>query len=126
MILKVALLLADRDLGKSTIINFIAFAYGGFCSYLELASKMRDKTFIGKFRANNFTERLLTSLDKQTDEVGMRFIVDLGRKKTDIWPTGYLLQLIFHPLLSLARRYHRTDSFSSSRQRLTLDVGPYA
>lgn len=44
---------------------------------------MRDKTFIGKFRANNFTERLLTGLDKQKDEVGNGCFIDLGCKATD-------------------------------------------
>ncbi|RPB16069.1 hypothetical protein P167DRAFT_556988 [Morchella conica CCBAS932] len=37
--------------------------------YLELAGKMREKSFISKFRANNFTERLFTKLNKQTDEI---------------------------------------------------------
>lgn len=73
MILKVVLLLADRGLGKSVPWSAPLLLLMGFCSYLELASKMRDKTFIGKFRANNFTERLLTSLDKQTDEVGVSY-----------------------------------------------------
>lgn len=37
--------------------------------YLELAGKMREKSFISRFRANNFTERLLTKLSGQTDEI---------------------------------------------------------
>ncbi|KAI5804020.1 wings apart-like protein regulation of heterochromatin-domain-containing protein, partial [Peziza echinospora] len=37
--------------------------------YLELATKLRDKTFVHKFRANNFDQRLLTGLEKQCDEI---------------------------------------------------------
>lgn len=88
---------------------------------------MRDKTFIGKFRANNFTERLLTGLDKQKDEVGNGCLSILDVRPLTVWrATGYLLQLILHPLLSLARRYHCTDCFSSLWQRLTLGVDPDA
>lgn len=67
----------------------------GVYSYLELALKMRDKTFIGKFRANNFTERLLTSLDKKTDEVRMSFIIDLACKETDVLPVDRLFALAY-------------------------------
>ncbi|KAL7266172.1 hypothetical protein RUND412_011291 [Rhizina undulata] len=37
--------------------------------YLELASKMRDKTWVHKFRANDFDTRLLSNLNQQTDEI---------------------------------------------------------
>lgn len=84
MILKAVLLLADRGLGKLIPYSTsFLLLMGEVCSYLELASKMRDKIFIGKFRANNFTERLLTSPDKQKDEVGRSCFIDLGCKMTD-------------------------------------------
>lgn len=37
--------------------------------YLELATKLLDKAFLQKFRANNFERRLLKDLGKQNDEV---------------------------------------------------------
>lgn len=37
--------------------------------YIELATKLRDKSFLYKFRANNFDRRLLANFSTQTDEV---------------------------------------------------------
>lgn len=83
MISRVVPLLADRGLGESISYSAPLIFLIGFCSYLELASKMRDKAFIGKFRANNFTERLLTSLDRQTDEVRRGCLSNFGFKMAD-------------------------------------------
>ncbi|KAF8427336.1 wings apart-like protein regulation of heterochromatin-domain-containing protein [Tirmania nivea] len=37
--------------------------------YIELATRLRDKTFFQKFRANNFERRLLKDFGKQDDEI---------------------------------------------------------
>lgn len=70
MILKATPHLVDRGLGKSILSNLTPpLILTEICRYLEFASKMRDKAFVGKFRANNLSERLLANLNKKTDEV---------------------------------------------------------
>ncbi|KAF8471923.1 wings apart-like protein regulation of heterochromatin-domain-containing protein [Kalaharituber pfeilii] len=41
---------------------------------IELVTKLRDKSFLHKFRANNFESRLLVDFRKQTDEI-IRFVL---------------------------------------------------
>ncbi|RPB25407.1 hypothetical protein L211DRAFT_836749 [Terfezia boudieri ATCC MYA-4762] len=62
--------------------------------YIELATKLRDKTFLQKFRANNFERRLLKDFEKQDDEIVQFILCFIVWSFLDEDTSSQILQLV--------------------------------